>query len=120
MALTGPYRLSRNPLYVANIGLFTCFALASGRGLAVALPALLVLHYLLIISWEEARLLEVHGDAYRELMVRVPRWLGRARGAAPPSAPLASWGSALRAERGTLVALLLVFGALAARVVVGC
>ncbi len=119
LALSGPYRVSRNPLYVANIGLFCCFALASGRWGAALLPALLVVHYTLIVAWEEARLTRVHGDAYRALLARVPRWLGRARGPAPSAGPQASWSAALRAERGTLVALLSIFGALAARAVLG-
>jgi len=119
LALAGPYRYSRNPLYVANIGLFCAFAVAAGSWYAWVLPVLLLVHYTLIVRWEESRLQEVHGEPYRALQGRVPRWFGPAGGPAPDATPHASWSAALRAERGTLVALLVIFGALAARIVLG-
>ncbi len=115
LALAGPYRFSRNPLYIANIGLFASFALASGSWFGLLLPLLLMPYYGCIVRWEERMLLQVHGEAYRDLGRRVPRWLGVGQ---PPSAQVvshASWSAALRAERGTLVALLLIFSALALR-----
>jgi protein-S-isoprenylcysteine O-methyltransferase Ste14 len=117
LALDGPYRYSRNPLYVANIALYGCFALASGWWPALAFPALAVPYYQLIVRWEESRLQQVHGTAYGELLTRVPRWLGPASGAPPTARPNTTWSAALRAERGTLVAMLLIFGAFCARVV---
>jgi protein-S-isoprenylcysteine O-methyltransferase Ste14 len=118
LAQAGPYRYSRNPLYIANIGLFASFAWASGSWLGVLLPAALVPYYSLIVRWEEARLSLVHGDAYRALTDRVPRWFGRPGEPVPDAVPHASWSAALRAERGTLVALLLIFSALAVRIAV--
>ena len=115
LALTGPYRRSRNPLYVANIALYACFAVASGWWPGLVLPLLMLPYYQLIVRWEEARLLAVHGQAYADLCARVPRWFGPARAGAPDASAHASWRAALRAERGTLLALLLVFGALAGR-----
>lgn len=118
LALAGPYRYSRNPLYVANIALYACFALASGWWPALALPLLAIPYYQLIVRWEESRLREVHGGAYGELRSRVPRWLGPAKGEPPSAMPNATWNAALRAERGTLVAMLVIFGALCARLVI--
>ncbi len=119
LAQAGPYRYSRNPLYVANIGLFACFALASGWWPAAVLPLLLVVHYHFIVRWEESRLRLVHGDAYGALCARVPRWIGAPRDEPPAEAsPHATWSAALRAERGTLIALLVIFVALAAQALV--
>jgi protein-S-isoprenylcysteine O-methyltransferase Ste14 len=115
LARAGPYRYSRNPLYVANIALYGCFALAAGWWPALVLPLGAVPYYQLIVRWEEARLEQTHGAAYRELRAQVPRWLGRPGGSPPDPRPHATWSAALRAERGTLVVLLLVFGALGAR-----
>jgi protein-S-isoprenylcysteine O-methyltransferase Ste14 len=119
LALAGPYRLSRNPLYVANIALYACFALASAWLPAALLPLLAMVHYHFIVRWEEQRLLLVHGEAYRALQQRVPRWLGRPRSDAAQPSPHSSWSAALRAERGTLAALLAIFGGLTLRMLSG-
>ncbi len=115
LARAGPYRLSRNPLYLANVGLYGCFALASGWWPAAVFPVLAIPYYQFIIRWEESRMVATHGADYLDLQVRVPRWLGRARGPSVATPPHASWSAALRAERGTLAAMLVVFGALTAR-----
>ncbi len=115
LALAGPYRWSRNPLYVANIVLYFSFALASATPVALLLPALGCLHYRAIVAWEERRLLVTHADEYRAFCARVPRWFGLRR--LPPQAGQAPLPlrAALRAERSTLLALGAVFGALVAR-----
>ncbi len=113
LALAGPYRLSRNPLYVANMALYASFALASGWWPAAVFPVLAVPYYQLIVRWEEHRLVAIHGGDYEGLRDRVPRWLGSPRPHPTEAPPNASWSAALRAERGTLAAMLAVFGALA-------
>lgn len=72
----GPYGVSRNPIYVA----FALFQLGLGLWadkLAVVLmtlPALVATHYLVVVR-EEAYLERKFGDAYRDYMRRVRRWV---------------------------------------------
>jgi len=98
LATGGPYALARNPIYVANIALYTSFSVSSGRW-QVLLP-----YYALIVRWEERQLLGAHGADYAAYCARVPRWIPHTA-RSTPAPPLASWGGALRAERGSLVVL---------------
>lgn len=84
LALDGPYALSRHPLYFGNFMLAAGFAAASGRlvvlGAVIALAAAV---YLPLIREEEAAMLKLFGERYREYMRTVPRMLptiGRASG----------------------------------------
>ena len=73
---SGPFRLSRNPLYVASIIFLTAFSplLDSAWVLAtVPVMALALDHF--IIPGEEARLRQVFGDRYTAYSGRVRRWL---------------------------------------------
>lgn len=79
---TGPYRSSRNPLYVANI--FTAAGLilfANALPLAAELGLILfvVAHHLFLVRHEEEALRALHGAAYEEYAAAVPRWWGLAR-----------------------------------------
>jgi len=76
LALAGPYAVVRNPLYVGN------FIGTAGVGFAVQLPHLAVLlavafalFYPAVVAREEARLLELFGERYRQYCAAVPRWL---------------------------------------------
>lgn len=73
---TGPYRRSRNPIYLALT--------AAYLGATLALGSLWVLAFLAVPLWlldrriipfEEAQLETAFGDAYRRYRDRVPRWL---------------------------------------------
>ncbi len=72
----GPYRFSRNPLYVAltvvhvGIGVW----LQSLWIVMTALPAMLVVHYGVVLR-EERYLLRKFGAAYRSYHSQVRRWL---------------------------------------------
>ncbi len=106
LVYTGPYELTRNPLYIANIWMFTGLGVASGgaaTGLAVG--AAIFLHYSLIVRYEEAFLEARLGEIYRSYRNRVPRWVGEAAPvhAAQPRGPMAERvNSAIRIERTTL------------------
>ncbi|MBI5056030.1 MAG: isoprenylcysteine carboxylmethyltransferase family protein [Nitrospirae bacterium] len=70
---TGPYSMSRNPLY------FFSLLGAVGVGLAtrtLAVPAIIfiafMLYYPVVISREEERLTKIHGEDFRNFKKRVP------------------------------------------------
>jgi protein-S-isoprenylcysteine O-methyltransferase Ste14 len=108
---SGPFALSRNPLYIGNITLWVGFALMS-RLVWMAPTAALLLgaEYHAIVRWEEHLLESRFGDSYRAYVAAVPRWLprlhrrGRRKDEMPAAVPF-SWKETLFSERGTLVAI---------------
>ena len=72
----GPYRHSRNPVYVALTTLFVGITLAADTwwGVAALLPLAAVMHYGVVLR-EERYLERKFGDAYRDYRVRVRRYL---------------------------------------------
>lgn len=72
----GPFRFTRNPLYLATIGLYLGVALLVD-GLApvvILIPALVLLHRGIVLR--EERYLEARfGEPYRAYRSRVRRWL---------------------------------------------
>lgn len=72
----GPYRYSRNPMYVsmalAQIGFALLFA--SPAALVMLVPALALVRYG-VIRAEERYLLAKFGDSYRQYRQQVRRWL---------------------------------------------
>ncbi len=109
---TGPYARVRNPLYLGNGLMFIGVGLACGPLWALTWIALLGTHYSLVVRWEEANLSEKIGDPYKDYLARVPRWF--------PIGPQKAGGSwdaqgALRSERWTIVAIVVVYGILVAR-----
>ena len=72
----GPYRFSRNPMYVS----LTLVYLAEAALLGQVWPLLSLLAVLVYLNWtlvpiEEARLQETFGVAYTEYRSRVRRWI---------------------------------------------
>jgi protein-S-isoprenylcysteine O-methyltransferase Ste14 len=72
----GPFRYSRNPIYVAWTLLYLGVALLINALwiLLLVVPAVLVLRYG-VIAREEAYLTRKFGDAYRQYRAQVRRWL---------------------------------------------
>lgn len=72
----GPYRYTRNPMYLGMGALFLGLALAFGFlwGLAI-LPAVLLVIDRFAISREEKYLENKFGDPYRDYKTQVRRWL---------------------------------------------
>ncbi len=72
----GPYRCTRNPIYIGLVTVYFGLAVAMTSVWAVLLLPFLVavLHYGVVLR-EEAYLAAKFGDAYREFQKRVPRWL---------------------------------------------
>ena len=76
LVLDGPYRFTRNPMYLALVLSYIGLCLQLGLLWAVALVPLpwLALQWL-VIPFEEARLRDEFGRAYSDYCARVRRWL---------------------------------------------
>ena len=102
---TGPYELTRNPLYIANIAAYTGIGLATiGAVGAVSAALLACIYYALIVRYEELELDRRLGEVYRSYRNRVPRWMGESapvHAAAPKGNMEERLRNALRAERTT-------------------
>ena len=76
LAISGPYRFTRNPMYVGfvllMIGVSLIFSLEWGIILAPVLA--LILHYGVVLR-EERYLTEKFGQPYRDFLGRTRRWL---------------------------------------------
>jgi protein-S-isoprenylcysteine O-methyltransferase Ste14 len=76
LVVGGPYRFSRNPMYVGMAFLYAGLALGLGVIWAlVVLPAVLIVVDCQVIAREERYLERKFGDSYREYKARVRRWL---------------------------------------------
>jgi protein-S-isoprenylcysteine O-methyltransferase Ste14 len=72
---TGPFAYTRNPFYSALTLVYCGVTLATRRTLPLALlPAILWVMNAGVIEREERYLEQKFGEAYREYMLRVPRW----------------------------------------------
>lgn len=110
---SGPYRWSRNPLYLAAALMLSGFgALAGGGGWAAALGPAAVAIYTPVVMEEERALDRILGEPYRRYRARVWRWIGPP-GDSATSARVA-WREVLRREKwlvpGSLLGALAVWG----------
>lgn len=76
LIVEGPYRLSRNPIYLALVMLTLASAFGNGSLIGVVLAAILwrILDQR-FAAVEEALLVETFGDAARAYLARSRRWL---------------------------------------------
>lgn len=76
LVVTGPFRFSRNPMYVARTLLYSGLALLANAlcVFAALLPLLVVMHHG-VIKREERYLEAKFGDAYRHYRAGVRRWV---------------------------------------------
>lgn len=73
---SGPYRFTRNPMYVANMAIYAGTALyLQWLGPLVLLPVLFLLLHFGVVRKEEAYLAARFGDAYLSYLKRTRRWL---------------------------------------------
>ncbi len=73
----GPFAISRNPLYLASLGILAGLGFATGIAwfwVATAVDAVLLKE--LAIKREEAHMAARFGDAWERYRGRVPRWIG--------------------------------------------
>lgn len=76
LVIRGPYKFSRNPMYLGMLGLLTGLALWLGNPLNIALLISFVwLITILQIKPEEAALAEKFGPDYDSYRARVRRWI---------------------------------------------
>jgi protein-S-isoprenylcysteine O-methyltransferase Ste14 len=73
---SGPYRFTRNPMYLGMVFLYIALAFALGVIWALAvLPVVIAVVDGYVISTEECYLEMKYGDEYREYKRRTRRWL---------------------------------------------
>ena len=76
MVTTGPFRFSRNPIYLADaVAYLGATLIIHSWWPLVALPGVLWMMRHKVIDREERYLAERFGDAYRDYQRRVRRWL---------------------------------------------
>jgi protein-S-isoprenylcysteine O-methyltransferase Ste14 len=76
LVMSGPYRFTRNPMYVSMVCFYLAFALWFNIFWAlIALPAVIGIVHVYVIGREERYLERKFGDDYREYRARVRRWL---------------------------------------------
>jgi protein-S-isoprenylcysteine O-methyltransferase Ste14 len=111
---TGPFGVVRNPLYVGNFFITLGVAVFSGQYWMILLTVLAFgFQYFCIVKYEEKLLLARFGREYDDYMHSVPAWVPASL---PPLETMewpTSFSMALRSERRTLTAILVILFALA-------
>lgn len=112
LCVTGPYAMTRNPLYVANILIYgsAAWLVTHHWGWTVLIGCIFSLQYFFIIRYEEQLCRSLFGHPYLEYVQSVSRWLPNVnrqqwknvwhQGAEP-------WRIALFQERRGLLAILI-------------
>jgi len=76
LVASGPFRFTRNPMYLGLVVIGVGAALLAGTWLMWLVPvAVFALDQLVIIPFEERSMERAYGDAYRAYKARVRRWL---------------------------------------------
>jgi protein-S-isoprenylcysteine O-methyltransferase Ste14 len=76
LVASGPFRFSRNPMYVGALAVGLGAALLAGAWPMWLVPvALFLLQNFVIIPFEERSMERTFGDAYRDYRSRVRRWI---------------------------------------------
>lgn len=72
----GPYRYTRNPIYLANMMVLLGVCLLLGSLVPfIVLPLYFAIVNTFIVPFEERRLISIFGQQYRGYQIRVRRWL---------------------------------------------
>jgi len=72
----GAYRFSRHPMYLSMILVYAAVSVAAASWLFSVLTIITVFLQRSQAIQEERYCLEIYGQAYRQYMVRTPRWIG--------------------------------------------
>jgi protein-S-isoprenylcysteine O-methyltransferase Ste14 len=88
LVVTGPYRVSRNPMYAAVLLILAGWALGfASRGLTIYAICFAIGFHLRVVFVEEPFLARTQGDAWTVYRRRVPRWLPLPRSRRHPDRP---------------------------------
>jgi protein-S-isoprenylcysteine O-methyltransferase Ste14 len=78
LVVSGPYRRSRNPMYLSVLLILAGWAVAFRAGdLGVYALVMLIVFHVRVIAFEEPWLARTFPAGWRDYAARVPRWLGR-------------------------------------------
>jgi protein-S-isoprenylcysteine O-methyltransferase Ste14 len=73
---TGPYRFSRNPMYIAVLLLLCGWALGfRSRALVLYAVGVVFAFHLRVVLYEEPCLAQTHGEKWKLYRAHVPRWV---------------------------------------------
>jgi protein-S-isoprenylcysteine O-methyltransferase Ste14 len=72
----GIFHITRNPMYIGGIHIFLGIALVSLSWIYAIFILIWLILMIKSIKKEEAECLEKYGDAYREYMNKISRWIG--------------------------------------------
>ena len=76
LVTSGPFRISRNPIYLGMAAILLGVAVLQGTLVALAFPVLFVaLIELFIIPGEERNMEKIFGEPYRDYKKSVRRWI---------------------------------------------
>lgn len=107
---SGPYAMTRNPLYTGNILIAFGSAMAAGlSSFAFFAASLLGLQYTQIISLEEDRLMELFGDEYRRYKLNVPALIPGSEGMQRAWSQKADKHTMMKGIKGEWPTLLAIF-----------
>lgn len=72
----GPFRFSRNPMYVGGIIMFVGLAIAVGTWPFFLFPLFMAMILNSIyIPWEEQMMIDLFGDEFKQYMKKIRRWI---------------------------------------------
>lgn len=78
LVMRGPYRASRNPMYLAVLTAIAGWAtLFANRGLWLYAAVVAAAFHVFVTGYEEPKLRDLFGAEYEGYCARVPRWLPR-------------------------------------------
>ena len=119
VVVAGPYAYTRNPLYIGNIMMYCGVGIMSNAlspWLALVAFVYFAVQYSMIVSLEEEFLEKEFGEVYLQFKKDVPRFFPRFVPNRHPAQEhqKADWSEAVRSERRTFQAILLIMALLIA------
>ena len=113
---TGPFSITRNPLYIANIIIISAYAIIACAPWMAPVTALLTfIMYHLIVHREEYLLTESFGEEYTAYKRLVPRWGLSFENHLPTPEDCYSWRRVFEVELGGFLTTFIAIGALVAK-----
>ncbi len=102
----GPYRFVRNPLYIANIAMYTLCGVIFGFGLlSIFIFIYSSVEYYFIVSFEEQVLSKTFGQNYVNYTQQVPRWIPSFKPSCSSSDHEFNLWRALKSEKSTFYSM---------------